>query len=273
MVRRIVVVAVAAVSIGMVGAHLTAQQSAPKSAPAATAQPASTTPLPRVAVTIVQIKPELINEWQEFQKNEVIPTLRKGGVSERTGLVTAIGESFEYIFLTPVKSLADRDGESPIVKALGQDGARTFGEKNRRFIAHQRTYIDTLRTDLGYQPTPSANLPVAVVSTYSIAAGRNADFESYIRNDLTPAHKQLKTGGFIVHQSLFGGDGNSFVVASLMANFAEIDKGAAITRAFGPVRAAAIQQKLTGIVTHVERTVARMVPELSFQARASSDDR
>jgi hypothetical protein len=281
MVRRIVVVAVVAVSLAAVGTHLTAQQSTPKPATAAQAtaaakqapQPASATPLPRVAVTIVQIKPDLVDEWLEFQKNETIPTLRKGGVTGRTGLVTAFGESFEYVFLTPLTSFAERDGESPIVKALGQDGARAFAQKNRRFIAHQRTFVATVRPDLSYQPTPAASLPIAVVSSYSIATGHNADFESYIKNDLTPAHKQLKTGGFVVQQALFGGDGNSFVVATLLSNFAEIDKGPAVTRAYGQARAAAIQQKLAGIVTHVERTVVRMMPELSFQPRSSSDDR
>ena len=277
MVRRTVGLAVVAVSLAMVGAHLTAQQSAPAAkAPAAAkpaSQPASTTPLPRAAITIVQIKPELINEWQEFQKNETIPTLRKAGVTGRTALATVFGESFEYVFLTPVKSLAERDGESPIVKALGQDGARAYAEKGRRFIAHQRTYMATMRTDLSYQPTPIANLPVAVVSTFSIAPGHNADFESYIKTDLTPAHKQMKTGGFIVTQALFGGDGNSFVIATLAPNFAELEKGPAITRAYGQARAAAIQQKLAGVVTHVERTVVRMVPELSFQTTMTSDNR
>ena len=281
MVRRTVGLAVVAVSLSMVGAHLTAQI-APKNAPAAKAsavakpasQPASATPLPRMAITMVQIKPELINEWQEFQKNDVIPTLRKAGVAERTAVATVFGESFEYVFLTPVKSLAERDGDSPIVKALGQEGARAFGEKNRRFIAQQRTYVATVRTDLSYQPTPMASLPVVVVSNFSIAPGRNAEFESYVKNDLTPAHKQMKTGGFIVHQALFGGDGSSFVIATLVPNFAELEKGPAITRAYGQARAAAIQQKLAGIVTHVERTVVRVVPDLSFQAsRATSDNR
>src|SRR2546426_5171510 len=109
MVRRTVGLAVGAVSLAMVGAQLTAQQSAPAAkAPAAAKQAPQTAaamPLPRAAVTIVQIKPELVNEWQDFQKNETIPTLRKAGVTERTALTTVFGESFEYIFLTPVKSL------------------------------------------------------------------------------------------------------------------------------------------------------------------------
>ena len=66
---------------------------------------------------------------------------------------------------------------------------------------------------------------------------------------------------------------NTFVVATLMRNFAELDTGPAITRAYGAAKAAAIQQKLAGFVTHVERTVSREVPELSFRPRTVSENR
>jgi hypothetical protein len=278
--HRLVVGSLVLVSLALTCAsQMAAQAPAAKSAPATqskSAAPAkpSAASMPRMAVTTVRIKPELLNEWTEFQKNETIPALRKGGAVERTAVATAIGESFEMTFLTPMKNFAERDGDNPIVKALGADGARAYAEKNRRFIAEQHTYVDTVRTDLSYQPASSAGAPrgIAVVSTYSLAAGHVPDFEAYIKADLTPAHKQLKTGGFVVHQALFGGDAGTFVVATLLPNFAELDKGPAIVRAYGQARADAIQQKLAGFVTHVERTVVRVVPELSFQARPMSDE-
>ena len=98
-----------------------------------------------------------------------------------------------------------------------------------------------------------------------------AEFENYIRTDMTAAHKQMKTAGFMVYQGLFGGDGNTFVVATLISNFADLDKGPAMVQAYGAARAASIQQKLSGIVAHVERTVSRQVPELSFRTRAVSE--
>jgi len=282
MVRRILVVSSVAVSLAVVHGPqvLSGQQtSAPKSAPAAqpkapaAARSPALTSMPLVGITIVQLKPELLLEWQDFQKNEVIPTLQKGGVTQRRVFVTSIGPSFEYGILTPIGSFAERDGESPIVKALGEEGARAFGQKNRRFIASQRTYAARVRTDLTYRPDPNAQLPVAVVSNYSIAAGRATDFETYIKTEMTPAHKQVKTGGFVVYQGLFGGEGSSFIVATLLHNFAELDNGPAVVRAYGQARAAAIQQKLAGIVTHVERTVVREIPEYGFQPRTTSDNR
>jgi hypothetical protein len=280
MVRRLVVTTLVVVSLAWLGSRMIAQQSsASKSAPAAPAKqsaaaaPVDLSKMPLINVTVVQIKPELVTEWQDFQKTEAIPALQKGGVKQRTVVATAIGPAFEYVFLTPVANFAARDGDNPIVKALGQEGARAYAQKNRRFIASQRTFAVRARTDLSYQPDPNASLPVAVVSDYTIAPGRGADFESYIKNDMTPAHKQLKTGGFMVYQGLFGGAANTFVVATMLPNFAELDKGPAVTRAYGAARAAAMQQKLGGFVTHVERTVSRVVPELTFQAKMVSENR
>jgi hypothetical protein len=281
--HRLVVGSLAVVSLALAYTPETtaAQAPAAKSAPAAqpkspaASKPAGTLSMPRVGITTVRIKPELLDEWVEFQKSETIPALRKAGVSGRTAIATVIGESFETTFLTPLTNFADRDGDSPIVKALGADGARAYAAKNRRFIAEQHTYVNTVRTDLSYQPAASAAAApsgIAVVSTYSLAAGHIPDFEAYIKTDLTPAHKQLKTGGFIVHQALFGGDGGTFVVATLLPNFAALDKGPAIVRAYGQARADAIQQKLAGFVTHIERTVVRVVPELSFQAGRPMSD-
>jgi hypothetical protein len=272
MVKRVVGLTVLVVLVGAGTYVLGAGQAAPKSTAAAqgSAQPADLSKLPLVNVTIVQIKPDLVTEWQEFQKTETMPMLQKAGVKYRSASATVVGPSFEYVFLTPIGRLADRDGDNPPVKALGQDGARAYAQKNRRFIASQRTYIVRARTDLSAPPQPTAQLPIAVVSEYSLAPGHVADFENYIKADLTPAHKQLKTGGFMVYQPLFGGDGNGFVVVTLMKNFAELEQGPALTRAFGPARAASVQQKLAGFVRHVERTIAREVPELSFQPRPVS---
>jgi hypothetical protein len=244
---------------------------------APTAKPSAAAPdlskMPRMSVTMVQIKPELLPEWQEFEKSEAIPALQKAGVKQVTVFATVYGQAFEYGILRPITNFAERDGESPFVKALGQEGARSLSQKARRFIAGERSYVALLRTDLSYHPEPDAALPVVVVLNYSIAPGRAADFENYIRTDLTAAHKQVGTAGFTVYQGIFGGDGNTFIVGVLLHNFAELDKGPAVLRAYGPARADAIQQKLAGIVAHLERTVVREVPELGFRVRAVTEAR
>src|SRR5262249_17674978 len=143
-------------------------------------------------------------------------------------------------------------------------------ERARRFIASTRTLVVRQRTDLSWAPSPSmAGNPVAVISDYSIAAGKTAEFENYIKTEVMPAHKQVKSPGFSVFQTVFGGEPNN-VVATMAPNRAALDRGPAIPRALGPAGAARAQQKLAGVVTHVERTVVRLVPDLSFGAPAPS---
>jgi len=275
MVKRVLGVTVVVILIGAAGAYVLSARQAPKdpAAQQSSSQPTDTSKMPLVNVTVVQIKPDLVNEWLEFQKTETIPALQKAGVRERTGVATVIGPSFEYVLLTPTTGFAARDQGNPIVKALGEDGARAYAQKNRRFIASQRTYVVRARTDLSLPPAQGSQLPVGVVSEYTVTPGHAPDFENYIKTDVMPANKQMKTGGSMVYQGLFGGEPNTFVVANLVRDFAELDKGPAITRAYGPAKAAAIQQKLAGFVTHVERTVSREVPELTFHTRSVSQNR
>jgi hypothetical protein len=247
------------------GAAVAGQSRVPTAAPAIAS-------MPLFSATMTQLKPDMVLEWQEFQQKEAIPMLQKGGVTQRRTFQTVIGPSYEYATLTPLKNFAERDGDAPQVKALGAEGARSYGERARRFVASQRTMILRLRTDLSWVPNPNARLPIVVLSNYSIASGRGADFESYIKTELLPAHKQMKTGGFNVFQAQFGGEPN-YYVATLVSTFAELDKGAAVARAYGPAGATRIQQKLAGVVTHVERTLVRDVPELGFAPRPTSQTR
>ena len=43
--------------------------------------------------------------------------------------------------LTPLENFAQRDGQSPIVKALGEQGAQAYTAKNRRFMSSIRTFV------------------------------------------------------------------------------------------------------------------------------------
>ena len=274
MVKRVLGAAVIVVAVGVaLLVRPLRSESVPASAATASAQTPAAAQNPRANINVVGIKPDMITEWEAFQKSDVMPALRKAGVTSRSAYATAIGEAFQYVFITPGANFAARDGAGPIEKALGAEGARAYNLKLRRFLASQHTYVATIRQDLSYMPNANAASPVVIVSDYSIAAGRAADFEAYIKNDLMPAHRQLKTSGFVVHQAIFGGDGNSFIVATLMPSYAQMDKGPAVTQAYGQERARAVQQKLAGIVAHVERTVLRYVPDLSFDTKPATTAR
>jgi hypothetical protein len=221
-----------------------------------------------LSVQVVRVKPEMLNEWLDFQRNEVIPALQKGGVKQREVWQTAVfGEAYEYVFVTPIESFAQYDSDSPIIKALGQEGARAFGAKARRFTASSHTYATQTRPDLGYEGKMTGPPKLAVVTSVEIASGRNLEFESFIKNDIVPVLKRAEVAAYSVGQTVFGGNANEYVTLAYYDKFAELDKGPATVKVLGQEGTTRLLQKTAGIVTRVERIIVRYNAELSFPAQ------
>ncbi len=230
-------------------------------------QPSAQAPAKRewLSINVVRVKPEMLTEWQDFQKNEVIPTLQKGGVKQRHVWQTAVfGESYEYVLVTPIESFAQYDGDSPIIKALGQEGSRAYGAKARRLIASSHTYAVQTRPDLSYEGKMTGPPKLAVVTSIRAVSGRNLEFENFIKNDILPVMKRAEPVGYFVSQIVYGGDLNEYVTLELFNNFADLDKGRAIVRVLGQDGANKLIQKTAGTVVHAERAISWYNAELSF---------
>lgn len=236
------------------------------------AQPMAQAPAPpqMLSINVVRVKPELLTEYQDFVKSEVIPALQKGGVKERHAWTTAnFGESYEYVYATPITNFAQYDSPGPLVKALGQDGARALGAKSRRFHVSSHTYAVRLRPDLSYQGKMDGPPKFALVTSVQVTPGRNAEYESFIKNDFLPVMKKAEVAGYLVHQTVYGGNIDGYVTLVLYNNFADLDTGHPTVRVLGQEGAAKLTQKIAGVVTHVERSLARYVPDMSFPAPAA----
>ncbi|MFN8580871.1 MAG: hypothetical protein U0163_07855 [Gemmatimonadaceae bacterium] len=109
----------------------------------------------RSYVQVYRLKPDMVNEWLDLQRTEVVPAQKKAGVTSRTTLVTQVGNSFEYQILTPFPSWSAMDGDTPLVRALGAEGAAQLNAKLRKCILLQQTYM-TNRVDSLTIPAPDA---------------------------------------------------------------------------------------------------------------------
>jgi hypothetical protein len=217
-----------------------------------------------IQVTVVKVKPDLLNEWLEFQKNETIPMLKKAGAIRRDAWQTGIfGESGMYAFVVPIESFNQYDGDNPPLRALGADGARAYAEKNRRFLVSSHTYADQTRPDLGYEVKMSGPPKLALLSNVRIALGKGADYEALVKSDVLPVMRKARLG-YAVSQTVLGGDINQFTTLIFYDTFADIGKGHPFDRILGADGSRQLTAKAVGIVTHVERSIVRYVPELSF---------
>jgi len=225
----------------------------------------------RLQVNIVDVKPDMIDAWIDFQTKQTVPALKKIGVVQRDVFQAAYGPVGRFLAVTPLTKFADRDNpQGPIVRALGEAGAKTYNDTVRKMVAAQRTVVIESIPDASFNPNPDAVYKVIVLSINHVAPGRGADFLNYIRNDLLPVQKKGEVRRFTVTHTMFGEDPNQYATATWMEKFADLDAGPAVVRVLGQDGAAKLLQKTAGIVTSVERYVYLRNDQLSFRARPPS---
>jgi len=226
-------------------------------APAQTAAPS------RSRVTVTHVKPDMLTEWIDLQKNEVVPALKKGGEKTRTVYATSIfGNSYEYLLISPIVSMAQFDGQSPLVKALDQPGATRLNEKLRKCVESSTSYMVT-RMDEASNILSAALPNMLVTARYRIAAGRMPDFVNIMKTDVLPVYKKGKME-MIVNQRGPGANTNEVTVSTAYAKFADMEGGPFLTQQLGREGAAKLNAKFTGIRNIVDVVVRRKVADLSF---------
>jgi len=225
----------------------------------ALAQPAPT--LYRYVHT--HVKPDMLNEWLDLQKNEVVPALKKAGQTTQTVLASGLfGTSYEYVTITPFAKYADFDAVYPLVKALGQAGAARLHEKLLKCIVSQNSYAGMRLTDISN--VPDGPLPPIFVSVrYRIAAGKMQDFQALVKSDILPVYKKANAR-LIVTQRGLGANVNDVTVATGYAKYADLDGGPFLVKQLGADGAAKVNAKFAGIRTLIEIVVRSRVADLSF---------
>jgi hypothetical protein len=260
------VVLVAGATIAPLG---TEQSTAPAKAQP-TAQPPAPAQRDSLQITIAKIKPDMLDQWLEFQKTETIPMLKKAGVPSREAWQTAIfGEGFMYAFVTPIENFAQYDGDAPAVRALGAEGARAYGEKNRRFLDSTRSFFAQTRPDLSSPIKMTTPPKIAVLSDIGIAVGKAAEYEAFVKADVLPVMRKAKLG-YVVAQTMLGGDVNEYSSLIFYDSFADLGKGTPFQRVLGAEGERQIAAKAAAFVRKIERSVLRYVPDLSFSTAPTS---
>src|SRR5260370_25879852 len=106
-------------------------------------------PSTRSVVTIVHIKPEMLNEWLDLQKNVVVPALKKRGMTTGTVYASgAFGAAFEYTIIQPLSKFADFDSPDAQAEALGSAADARLAERLRKCIVSANSFLRTVLPDL-----------------------------------------------------------------------------------------------------------------------------
>ncbi len=237
------------------------------SAPLAAQQaPAPTPNAGRSYTEVVRLKPEMAAEWEKLQKNEVIPALKKAGVTSRTVVRTVVGNQFEYLVFTPMPLWAEMDREAPLVRALGQQGADALRAKVRRCVLTANSYLVVRNDSLS---VPSADAPIWRTTIRRGVPGKANEIGQLYANEIAPAMKKAKEMGLIAGYMFstrgVGANSYEFSETTQYATFADMDKGDPMVNAIGNRDAStAIADKRTALAPSVTTIIRRRVADLSF---------
>jgi hypothetical protein len=230
-----------------------------------TAQGAPTPVAERSYVQVVRLKPDMVDTWIALQQNEVIPAQKKAGVASRVTLATVVGNSFEFLVITPFPLWSAMDGDSPLVRALGREGAAALNAKLRRCILTQQSYMVTRSDSLSVAGTDAMVWRQVV---RGVVPGKIGELRTFVRDSITPAMRKAAADGRIAGYTFaargIGAPNGELTTSTLYNNFAGLESGDPLVSGTGAAAAAALNARLASLAPTVQVIIRRRRADLSF---------
>jgi hypothetical protein len=123
--------------------------------------------------------------------------------------------------------------------------------------------------DLSIRTKTQEKSEYAMITNFYLLAGKEAEFNAWMKNDYLPAMKKAEVKNFWVSQTVFGGEPNERITVRLIKNMAEFDAGPVLTRALGQEGALKVRAKSAGIIGSVHYSVLHYRADLSYDTSAS----
>jgi hypothetical protein len=213
-------------------------------------------------ITTTQIKPEFRQEYEAVQK-EITAAYKKAGVPYRYVVQTLLGDIWEYTAIAPLGKLAEMDGPSPLVKAVGEAGSQRILRKVGGYVQSTRRVTALAMNDISIR-TPGDPGEFAHITTMRIAAGKGPEFIAFMKDDYLPAMRKADVANLWLSQPIFGGDLNERVMVRVIHKIGELDEGPLTRKALGVEGAQKLSAKLARIVESTHFTVVHLRTDLSL---------
>jgi len=225
---------------------------------------AQSTPAPEWSlVTLTTIKPEMRANYEAFQK-EMSAAYKKAEVPSRAVLQTMMGNVFQYVSVTPLAHFADMDGPSPVERALGKADAEGLMRKGAACLTSVQRVASLALNDISIRTKTQEKSQYVIVTSYHLAAGKEADFNAWMKNEYLPAIKKAEVKNLWLSASVFGGERNERIAVRPIKNMAEIDAGPVLTKALGQEGANKVWAKTAGVIDSIHFSVLRYRTDLSY---------
>jgi hypothetical protein len=217
-----------------------------------------------MVITTTTIKPEMRQQYEAYQK-EVSAAYKKAGVASRSVWQTMLGDLTEFVSVYPIQDFGAMDGDSPVVKAVGQEKADELLRRSSPMLTSVHRGLLFARPDLSIMKEGGPQLlPYAVIVRITVVPGRDSDYDHWAKHEMLPANKQGGAAQLLVFDALFNGS-TEHVVVYPIEKMAALNAGPPSWKMEGG-RAAAEKMgaRTNGIVADEKLTIARYRADLSY---------
>jgi hypothetical protein len=220
----------------------------------------------RILVQVSHLKPERVAEWRALQQNEVVPALKKAGVTQRTVLETLFGDRSEYVSLRPLPSFAEFDGDGVLVAALGQRAADALTAKLAAATVYTERYIITRQNEFNVGATTG---PIFVTTRYRLSPGAGPTYRQFLSEHANPLNSRGVQEGKILGASVsIAGNGapepGLWIQTTYLQNAAGLDAGGLAAQLLEATQLQLLNQRAAQLRTVHSSAVRRVIPELSY---------
>ena len=216
------------------------------------------------SVLLVSVKPDMLDEWTDLLKHEVLPALKKAGFASVTTNQTVLGNNYEFQIATPLDKMDVLDLAPALERGIGKEAAARLSAKLSKCTVSSRRYLATIVGSMSNPGPTDKVLPIRIYSRYRIIAGKTAEFENLFKTEFLPQYK--KAGVSMAYgRRGFGSTGaNEIVLITQRENFASMEGGPAIRKSMGDEAYSKLNAKALGLRVPLDTIIRRYRADLSY---------
>lgn len=219
----------------------------------------------RYLVTTDHLKPEMMTQWRMLQKNEVLPALKKAGVTSRKVYHTVVGDTTAFISYLPFPDYSLFDGPDALEQALGKAAADNLKQRLNDCLFSSSSHLEISQDEFFLDPVDA---PVLFSSSYRATAGNSNNYLEFLRAHMqSPIQRAVDTDfiqGFQVMITDQGGEVGIYILNMFYPNFDTLDQGAPAAKMMGPDEMADFFRAGTGLIERLEQFIHSYEKDISF---------
>ena len=218
-----------------------------------------------IRVTTVKIKPDMVQEWREIQKNEIVPAYKKANIAAYNVWQTSIfGDGYEYTLVASIPKFEQFDGDSPLVKTMKPEDRVRLGNRLTKCIVSSHNSALLMQQDTSIRKDGGAMPDLIMVTRIQLQPKNVNAYLSYLKEEIKPVMQKAGTDWWLVYRDIFGAEHTQVTTVRSMKNWAEIDAGPITRRLLSPPEYSRVTDKGNALIESSSIAMARLVKDLSY---------